>query len=238
MGTGAEIGVLDLQGGVQEHLGHLNRLGVPGRRVKSAADFAGLAGLILPGGESTCLARLLRIFGLDTELRRVHAGGVPLWGTCAGAILLARDACEQTAPFGFIDVVLQRNAFGSQLDSFCLEALVPKVAASPIPLTFIRAPKIMRAGPDVTVLLELDGYIAAAENDTVLVTVFHPELTSSLAFHSYFARKCGLVPERDCRDGGVDPAWTSQSWMDFAAKVRLPAGGGNGSGPRAASVAG
>lgn len=212
------IGVLDLQGGVQEHLDHLRRVGVAARPVKRAADLVGLAGLIIPGGESTCLARLLSIFGLDAAIRQAYDQGLKLWGTCAGAILLARENVGETPFFGLIDIAVSRNAFGSQLDSFNREALAPAVAREPIPLTFIRAPKIVQAGEGVRVLLRLDDYIAAAEDDRILVTVFHPELTPSLAFHRYFARKCGLnVADDD--DAGLDPDWTPLSWTRFSFHV-------------------
>jgi len=209
------IGVLDLQGGVQEHLDHLRRIEVAARPVKRAAELAGLAGLIIPGGESTCLSRLLAIFGLDRAIRQAYDGGLKLWGTCAGAILLARENVGETPCLGLMDIVVSRNAFGSQLDSFQGEALAPAVAGEPIPLTFIRAPKIVRVGEGVRILLPMDDYIAAAEDDRILVTVFHPELTPSLAFHRYFARKCGLnVADDD--DAGLDPDWTPLSWTRFS----------------------
>jgi 5'-phosphate synthase pdxT subunit len=212
------IGVLDLQGGVQEHFDHLQRIGVAARPVKRAAELEGLAGLIIPGGESTCLSRLLAIFGLDKAIETHYRQGMKLWGTCAGAILLARENVGETPSLGLIDIAVSRNAFGSQLDSFNCEALVPAVAGEPIPLTFIRAPKIVHVGEGVRVLLPMDDYIAAAEDDRILVTVFHPELTPSLAFHRYFARKCGLnVAGGD--DAGLDPDWTPQSWMNFSNHV-------------------
>ncbi|MCC6136295.1 MAG: pyridoxal 5'-phosphate synthase glutaminase subunit PdxT [Candidatus Contendobacter sp.] len=212
--TVGAIGVLDLQGGVQEHLDHLQRTGVAARPVKHAAELAGLAGLIIPGGESTCLARLLTIFGLRAAIEQAYGEGLKLWGTCAGAILLARENVGEAPFFGLIDITVNRNAFGSQLDSFQCEALAPAVAREPIPLTFIRAPKIVRIGSDVQALLQTDDYVAAAEDTRILVTVFHPELTPSLAFHRYFARKCGLsVAEAD--DAGLDPGWTPLSWTRF-----------------------
>lgn len=212
------IGVLDLQGGVQEHLDHLRRIGVAGRPVKRAAEFAELAGLIIPGGESTCLSRLLKIFGLDDAIRQSYDHGLKLWGTCAGAILLARENVGETPFLELIDIAVHRNAFGSQLDSFHRDALVPAVAREPIPLTFIRAPKITQIGAGVRVLLQVDDYIAAAEDDQILVTVFHPELTPSLAFHRYFARKCGLIViEAD--DAALDSDWTPQSWTRFSYHV-------------------
>ncbi|MCB2264442.1 MAG: pyridoxal 5'-phosphate synthase glutaminase subunit PdxT [Candidatus Thiosymbion ectosymbiont of Robbea hypermnestra] len=193
----AGIGVLDLQGGVVEHLGHLAALGLSARRVKKAADLAGLTGLILPGGESTCLIRLLRRCGLDRAIRDRARAGLKLWGTCAGAILLAREVVGEATSLGLMDIRIRRNAFGSQLDSFNLTVPVPAVDPAPIPLTFIRAPKILRLGAAVSSLLEIDDYCAAAEDPDTLVTVFHPELTPSLAFHRYFAAKCGLpIPNR------------------------------------------
>jgi 5'-phosphate synthase pdxT subunit len=208
------IGVLDLQGGVFEHLDHLQRLGIDGRPVKQARDFEGLAGLILPGGESTCLVRLLRIFGVDALIRQKFQAGMKLWGTCAGAILLAGTLTGETPHLGLIDIEVERNSFGSQLDSFACEALIPKVSPEPIPLTFIRAPKILKAGKGVEVLLRMNDFIAAAESPDVLVTVFHPELTGSLAFHRYFAAKCGLEPRAGERL--LDPAWNLTSWTQFA----------------------
>jgi 5'-phosphate synthase pdxT subunit len=207
----AGIGILDLQGGVVEHLEHLQRLGVPAVRVKKAADFADLAGLIVPGGESTCLSRLLRITGLDQVIRERHGAGLPIWGTCAGAILLAREIDGESAHLGLMDIRIARNAFGSQLDSFKAMARVPSVAADPIPLTFIRAPKIVHLGEGVRSLLQIDDFHAAAEDDRTLATVFHPELTPSLAFHRYFARKCGIQPI----DGDERP-WRPEDWTRLA----------------------
>ncbi|PIE82893.1 MAG: pyridoxal 5'-phosphate synthase glutaminase subunit PdxT [Candidatus Contendobacter odensis] len=208
------IGVLDLQGGVQEHLDHLERLGVIGRPVKHAAEFEGLAGLIIPGGESTCLSRLLNVSDLRAVIDAHYRKGLKLWGTCAGAILLAKESIGETPFLGLVDITVSRNAFGSQLDSFSCEILVPAVAQKPVPLTFIRAPKIIRVGEGVRVLLQIRDYIAAAEDEQSLVTVFHPELTPSLAFHRYFAVKCGLSPLWDEEWGtDIDLSWTPQGWM-------------------------
>ncbi|MFZ1325647.1 MAG: pyridoxal 5'-phosphate synthase glutaminase subunit PdxT, partial [Candidatus Contendobacter sp.] len=183
-----------------------------------ATELEGLRGLILPGGESTCLARLLTIFSLKEAIQRAYDdAGLALWGTCAGAILLAKENRGELPFWGLLDITVQRNAFGSQLDSFQREALAPAVAREPLPLTFIRAPKIVRAGVGVRVLLQLDDYIAAAEDDRILVTVFHPELTPSLAFHRYFARKCGLKAGAD--DATLDPDWTPQSWIRCSPQI-------------------
>jgi 5'-phosphate synthase pdxT subunit len=205
------IGVLDLQGGVQEHLEHLDAIGIPYKRVKQASDFPDLAGLIIPGGESTCVARLLDIFQMKDPIINAHRNGMKIWGTCAGTILLAKEVVGEIPCLGLIDIVVERNSFGSQLDSFISEAIIPAVAAEPIPLTFIRAPKIIHVGNDVKVLLKRDDYIAAAENENVLLTIFHPELTGNLAFHRYFALKCGLNPSMDKQDF-FNSQWKTSSW--------------------------
>jgi 5'-phosphate synthase pdxT subunit len=208
------IGVLDLQGGVVEHLEHLAALDVPARRVKAAADLEGLCGLIIPGGESTCLSRLLSRYGLDREIEARFRAGLKLWGTCAGAILLAREVVGEAALLGLMDIRVQRNAFGSQLDSFNLTVDIPALDEASVPLTFIRAPKILRLGECVSSLLEIDDFHAAAESPGILVTVFHPELTPNLAFHRYFARKCGIPVQagRETRSA----RWRADSWVSYA----------------------
>lgn len=211
------IGVLDLQGGVCEHLEHLQRIGIPGRPVKKPDEILTLAGLIIPGGESTCLSRLMRIFSIDDAIKTAFTtNGMHIWGTCAGGILLASDVIGEASHLRLIDMVIERNSFGSQLDSFCASAMIPKLAHEPIPLTFIRAPKIKRVGRGVEILLKIEDYVAAAESGQVLVTVFHPELTGCVAFHRYFARKCGLLPFDEDRVPDVDPAWDRNSWMQLA----------------------
>jgi pyridoxal 5'-phosphate synthase pdxT subunit len=204
------IGILDLQGGVHEHVEHFARVGIKALRVKRAEEFDRLAGLVLPGGESTCMARLLRIFHLDAALKSAHRNGMKLWGTCAGAILLAREIVGEPAHLALVDITVQRNAFGSQLESFTRTVPVPALTDTPQELVFIRAPKIVRAGAGVHTLLELDGFIAAAETSEVLLTVFHPELSPSLAFHRRFATLCGLAT---LGVGDWAEAWTRTSWM-------------------------
>jgi 5'-phosphate synthase pdxT subunit len=209
----SEIGVLDLQGGVVEHLEHFAALSVSARRVKRRVDLDNLSGLVVPGGESTCLIRLLRRYEIDREIEDRYRAGLKLWGTCAGAILLAREVVDGEAGLGLLDIRIRRNAFGSQLDSFNLSMLIPAVDPQPVPLTFIRAPKILQLGEGVSPLLGIDDYYAAAEDRNILVTVFHPELTPSLAFHRYFARKCGIAvstPEQPGSD------WRSDSWVGYA----------------------
>lgn len=208
--------MLDLQGDVVEHLDHMERLGLSVRRIKEPSDFDNLAGLIIPGGESSCLTRLLDIFRIRERILEECQRGMKLWGTCAGAILLADRVIGEDAGLSLIDIEIRRNAFGSQLDSFVSEALIPRVAPDPIPLVFIRAPQITHVGKDVDILLQQDQYIAAAENTDVLVTVFHPELTPSLAFHRYFALKCGLSPAADVQSSPlIDSTWDSRSWTRY-----------------------
>ena len=210
------IGVLNLQGGVAEHLDHLARIGVAGKPVKEAAEIAGLAGLIIPGGESTCLTRLMRIFGIADAVRREFHGGMKIWGTCAGAILLASAVVGEEPFLSLIDMEIERNSFGSQLDSFAYDASIPRVSREPIPLVFIRAPRITRVGPGVEILLAMDTFVAAAESDGVLATVFHPELTGSLAFHRYFAAKCGIASHGENAGPDTDPSWNMRSWTRLA----------------------
>jgi 5'-phosphate synthase pdxT subunit len=220
LNTEETIGVLDLQGGVFEHLEHLERIGISGCPVKTPADIQNLKGLIIPGGESTCLSRLMSIFGIDDAIRSAFARGMNIWGTCAGAILLADAVIGESSHLRLIDMDIERNSFGSQLDSFTAAAVIPKLAPDPLPLTFIRAPKIRRTGPGVVALLQIDDYIAAAESDQVLATVFHPELTGCVAFHRYFARKCGFFPLNERQIPDVDPAWNRNSWMRVIPDLR------------------
>jgi len=205
------IGVLDLQGGVHEHLDHLDRLGISYRRVKDKDDFHDLAGLIIPGGESSCLCRLLNIFEVKNILIENYKLGMKIWGTCAGTILLAKKVVGEESCLGLIDIEVERNSFGSQLDSFKSYAVIKEVDPEPLPLTFIRSPKIIKAADNIKVLLQIDDYIAAAESENILVTVFHPELTASLAFHRYFAVKCGIKCEI-INSSQIDQDWENSSW--------------------------
>jgi 5'-phosphate synthase pdxT subunit len=214
------IGVLDLQGGIVEHIDHLERIGIPGKPVKQPDDLTELAGLIIPGGESTCISRLIHIFDMKNVIIHEFNRGMKLWGTCAGAILLAKTIVSESPCLGLIDMEIERNSFGSQLDSFGCEVVIPRISPDPIPLIFIRAPKILRVAPDVEVLFQMGDCIAAAESPEVLVTVFHPELTGCLAFHRYFARKCGLDPLNESRIPTINSAWTNKSWTRLARIAR------------------
>lgn len=187
-----KIGVLDLQGGVHEHVNHFNALGIDVVKVKNAQQLNNLAGIVFPGGESTCMIRLLNIFDMVEPIKKAFADGMKIWGTCAGSILIANKLSDSAPHLQLMDITVERNAFGFQIDSFNTKANIPEVSSEAIPLTFIRAPKISSVGKNVKTLLKMDDYIAAAEDDNCLATVFHPELTPSLVFHKYFANKCGI----------------------------------------------
>ncbi len=202
-----KIGVLALQGGVLEHISHLKALGIDAVQVKTHDQFDELAGLILPGGESTCLVRLLDFFKLKEKIQDAFNDGMKIWGTCAGSILIANKLTNTDGYLKFIDIEVERNAFGFQVDSFNKKVSVPQVSDKEINLTFIRAPKIKSVGDNVNVLLQIDDYIAAAEDDNCLATIFHPELTPSLAFHKYFAEKCGLKVENEVEDNQHRTTW-------------------------------
>ena len=188
------IGVLALQGGFAEHLRQLAHLGVASREVRQPADLADVSALIIPGGESTTIGKLLVRTELDHAVRARVMAGMAVWGTCAGLIVLARDVGAsgsrvgaQQPLLGLMDVQVRRNAFGTQLDSFETTLLAPAVAAHAIPAVFIRAPIIEQVGPEVEVLAQLpDGRPVAARQGRLLGTAFHPELTDDPAFHRYF----------------------------------------------------
>ena len=186
--AGPRVGVLALQGDVREHAEALAGLGVEAREVRTLADLGAVDGLILPGGESTTIARLLLAFGLHAPLRERIEGGLPAWGTCAGAILLARRAPELDRPtLGLLDVTAERNAYGRQVDSFEADLDCAGVEGGAVRAVFIRAPRLRDPGPGVEVLATLgDGSIAACREGRLLATAFHPELTSDLRLHARF----------------------------------------------------
>jgi len=181
------IGVLALQGAFIEHERMLARLGVASREVRQRKHLAGIDGLIIPGGESTTMGKLLDVLGMTDEVRALGRAGLPIWGTCAGLIVLATDVGREQTTLGLLDITVRRNAFGSQLDSFETDLDVPALGAEPFHAVFIRAPIITKLGLDVTPLATLaDGTVVAAQRDNLLVTSFHPELTGDTRFHRYF----------------------------------------------------
>lgn len=189
------IGVLALQGAFVEHEQMLRRLGAEAVEVRLPAHLAGLHGLILPGGESTTVGKLAVTYGLLEPLQRRARQGFPIWGTCAGMILLARESVDGVPGqplIGAMDIVVRRNAFGRQVNSFEAHVEVPALGDIPFHAVFIRAPLIEATGPDVTVLARLpeDDGIVAARQGHLLATAFHPELTDDPRFHAYFVAMC------------------------------------------------
>jgi len=192
------IGVLALQGSFIEHMAVLVRLGVEPPAVKLPKDLVGLDGLIIPGGESTTIGKLAATYELIDELKRLAEDGLPIWGTCAGMILLAQEIEGANQPhLGLMDIVVERNAFGRQVESFEADILIPALdlvsseeeKGKRFHAIFIRAPSIKRVGEGVEVLASLDeGIIVAARQRNLLATAFHPELTEDTRFHRYFLK--------------------------------------------------
>lgn len=182
------IGVLAMQGDFQEHAVLLQKIGVETCEVRSLEQLKLCDGLIIPGGESTTIARLLPQFGLMEPLRDRIERGMPVWGTCAGAILIATDVPElDRVPIGAMDISVQRNAFGRQVDSFETTLCVDGIDGGPIRAIFIRAPVITAVGPSVQTIASLDdGRIVACRQGSLLATSFHPELTNDTRFHQLF----------------------------------------------------
>ncbi|MCS7251493.1 MAG: pyridoxal 5'-phosphate synthase glutaminase subunit PdxT [Anaerolineae bacterium] len=185
------IGVLGLQGDYLEHHQVLRRLGVETVDVRLPSHLEGVDGLIIPGGESTTVGVLAERYGLIEPLRRMAEAGMPIWGTCAGMIFLAKDVGRPQPVLGLMDIRVRRNAFGRQIDSFEVDLEIPALArvgdSRPFHAVFIRAPWIEAVGPEVEALARLeDGTIVAAQQRHLLATAFHPELTDDTRFHRYF----------------------------------------------------
>ncbi|MGZ9161159.1 MAG: pyridoxal 5'-phosphate synthase glutaminase subunit PdxT [Candidatus Limnocylindrales bacterium] len=183
------IGVLALQGAFREHLDTLAAIGVEGVRVREPADLADVSGLILPGGESTMMRQLIERWGLRQPILDLAATGAPIYGTCAGMIVLAREIVGGEPPIlPLLDVSVERNAFGRQLDSFEVDLPVDVLGDRPVHAVFIRAPIIDRTGPGVDVLARLDdGRVVAVRERNILATSFHPELAGETRFHRLMA---------------------------------------------------
>jgi 5'-phosphate synthase pdxT subunit len=183
------VGVLALQGGVREHMRALQAVGAEAVEVRRAGELASVQGLVIPGGESTTMGRLLGVFGLLDPLRREVAGGLPVFGSCAGMILLARDVLDGRPGqplVGGLDVVVRRNAFGRQVDSFEVDVGVAGVDGGPVHAVFIRAPWVEKVGDGVDVLARVDGHVVAVRQGGLLATSFHPELTRDIRLHRLF----------------------------------------------------
>jgi len=189
-GNTPTIGVLALQGDFREHLAVLTALGVNAIPVRRPEELAVVAGLIIPGGESTVIDKLSRLFGLAEPVKAAIAAGLPVYGTCAGLIMLAdrvQDSIEGQQSFGGFNVTVRRNAFGNQLDSFEVDLEVPVLGETPVHAVFIRAPVVESVGDGVEILAQLDdGRIVAVQQGNLLGTSFHPEVTGETRFHKRF----------------------------------------------------
>ncbi len=192
-----------MQGAFAEHIAHLRRLGVDTVEVRTAEQLASCDGLIIPGGESTTIARLLIAFDLVEPLRARIEDGMPVWGTCAGAILLAKDVPGlDRPPIGAMKIGIERNAFGRQVDSFETALDIEGVDGGPLRAVFIRAPVITKTGKGVEVLARLeDGRVVACRQGALLATSFHPELTPDSRLHELFVR---MVAEAKARKASRD----------------------------------
>lgn len=190
------IGVLDIQGSVEEHLTALKKCGANPIAVKTAEDLSRVGGLIIPGGESTTIGKLLKKYGLDKEIKLrasppyiLHSTFhiLTIWGTCAGAILLAKKILNQRPDsLALMNIEISRNAYGGQLDSFETKLAIPALKIKDFPAVFIRAPRIKRAFKKAKVLAKYNGEPVMVEEGNLLVTTFHPELTNDLRIHKYF----------------------------------------------------
>ncbi len=182
-----KIGVLALQGDFREHCEALKQIGADCCEVRLPSDLSGLDGLILPGGESTTIGKLATTFGLFDPLR-ILSKSIPFWGTCAGLVFMARDVGREQPVLGIMDIVVERNTFGRQVDSFEEDLEITGISEGrPFHAVFIRAPEIKDVGRDVEVISRLNnGRIVAARQGRMLVTAFHPELTKDYRLHRYF----------------------------------------------------
>jgi pyridoxal 5'-phosphate synthase pdxT subunit len=184
------VGVLALQGDVREHARVLSGLGAEVELIRRPFELAAVDGLVIPGGESSVIDKLSRAFGMKEPVRGAIAAGMPVYGTCAGMILLAdriTDGIQGQETFGGLDVTVRRNAFGSQVDSFETDLDIPELGDPPVHAVFIRAPVVEEVGPDVRVLAGLgDGRVVAVQQGALLATSFHPEVTGEYRFHERF----------------------------------------------------
>ena len=185
----SRIGVLALQGDVREHVEILKKLGVEPVEVRDVADLEGLHGLIVPGGESTAIGKMMAESGLLDGIRSFFYKGGPVWGTCAGMVLAASATTGPRQPLlGLMNALVERNGFGRQVHSFEKELEIEGLE-EPFVGVFIRAPFFEDVGPGVEVLGEINGRIVAAKGENILVTAFHPELTEDIRIHEYFLRE-------------------------------------------------
>lgn len=203
------VGVIALQGTFVEHIDSLRRLGVEAVPIRLPCQLDTVDGLVVPGGESTTMLRLMESFGLIRPIRDMAGNGLPVWGTCAGMVLLAKDVSNYgMETLGLIDAKVRRNAFGSQVDSFEADLDIPPVGDEPFHAVFIRAPIIEEARPNVEILSHLPGgTIVAIRQDGLLACAFHPEFTDDLRFHTYFLN---MINQRRSRNRGGEIVRGSQ----------------------------
>ena len=188
--TNKSVGILAIQGDFALHAKMLDRIGVPWKLVKHVADVQEVAGLILPGGESTTMLNVFADEGMDTAIRDFAAAGKPIFGTCAGTILLAKEVLNPPqARLGLMDIAVERNAYGRQIESSVREGQCPELTDHPVEMVFIRAPIIRRVGQGVRVLGRAGGLPVLVEEGYLLAATFHPELTEDETIHQYFLRK-------------------------------------------------
>ena len=190
MAGNARVGVLALQGDFREHIAVLTELGATAVSIRRAEELDTIDGLVIPGGESSVIDKLSRMFGLADPLKAAIAAGLPVYGTCAGLIMLADDILDSITGqqgLGGFDIAVRRNAFGSQVDSFETDLDIPVLGDPPVHAVFIRAPVVESVGADVEVLAALDdGRIVAVQQGNLLGTSFHPEMTGETRFHKHF----------------------------------------------------
>jgi len=198
-----KVGVLALQGTFIEHIGMLQQLGVEAPPIRLPHELDTMDGLIIPGGESTTMLKLMESFGLIQPIREVARDGLAIWGTCAGMVLLAKDVSNyEMGTLGLMDMSIRRNAFGSQIDSFEVDLEIPPVGEEPFHAVFIRAPVVKETKPDVKILSCLpNSTIVAARQNRLLACAFHPEFTDDLRFHSYFLNMVSQKLSRKPGDG-------------------------------------
>lgn len=190
-----KIGILAMQGDIEEHLSTLERIGVSGMRVKRPDQLDEVDGIIFPGGESTAMIKLIESNGLEVPLKKkIVEEGLPVYGTCAGMVLLSKKVVNypQQKTLGFMDIEVKRNAFGRQIDSFEEDLSVYGWQGEPLKAFFIRAPLIQRTGSEVEILAKAKEAIVMAKQARMLVTSFHPELTEDTRVHAFFA---GMVKD-------------------------------------------
>ena len=182
-----KVGVLALQGAVAEHIKILNNLNIEAILIRLPSDLDGLEAIIIPGGESTTISKLLSDFRLKEPIKKLALNDFPIFGTCAGMVLLAKKVDDSNLEtLGVMDIEIKRNAFGRQINSFEADLPVPALGRETYHAIFIRAPKVQRVGPGVEVLCQLGDNAVAIKQGKMLACSFHPELTADLRFHSYF----------------------------------------------------